>query len=148
MAKKVAASTSSKATATKTAVKKVAVKKAPAKRSASAKKQRAKVASTSTKVVRGRNAKPKKLVWRSVEARKTTTTQYAVELLFVKNSVYYYQITNCDTQQKSLMVSKKRIPNQVCPMGKPDGNLLSNIDPVAIIRGTVQADYNFILDLT
>lgn len=148
MAKKLAASASPKTTATKTAVKKVAPKKAPAKRSASAKKQRAKVASTSKKVVRGKNAKPKKLAWRSVEARKTTTTQYAVELLFVKTNVYYYQITNCETQQKSLMVSKKRIPNQVCPMGKPDGNLLSNIDPVSVIRGVLPNDYNFILDLT
>jgi hypothetical protein len=148
MAKKVAASASSKTTATKTSVKKVAPKKAPAKRSASAKKQRAKVASTTKKVVRGKNAKPKKLAWRSVEARRTWTTQYAVELLFVKNSVYYYQITNCETQQKSLMVSKKRLPNQVCPMGKPDGNLLSNIDPVSVIRGVLPTDYNFILDLT
>jgi hypothetical protein len=148
MAKKLAASASPKTTATKTAVKKVAPKKAPAKRSASAKKKRAKVASTSKKVVRGKNAKPKKLAWRSVEARKTTTTQYAVELLFVKTNVYYYQITNCETQQKSLMVSKKRIPNQVCPMGKPDGNLLSNIDPVSVIRGVLPNDYNFILDLT
>ena len=148
MAKKVAASASSKATATKTAVKKVAVKKAPAKRSASAKKQRAKVASTTKKVVRGKNAKPKKLAWRSVEARKSTNTQYAMELLFVKNFVYYYQITNCSTYEKSIMVSKTRLPNQVCPMVKPDGNLLSNIDPVIIINGKLERDINFILDFT
>jgi hypothetical protein len=33
-------------------------------------------------------------------------------------------------------------------MGKPDGNLLSNIDPVSVIRGVLPTDYNFILDLT
>ncbi|MFM8325174.1 MAG: hypothetical protein ACKN9U_09955 [Pirellulaceae bacterium] len=148
MAKKVAASASSKTTATKKAVKKVSVKKAPAKRSASAKKQRAKVASTTKRVVRGKNAKPKKLTWRIAAARKPTTTQYAVELLFVKSNVYYYQITNCDTQQKSIMVSKTRLPNQVCPLVKADGNLLSNIDPVSVIRGVLPTDYNFILDLT
>jgi hypothetical protein len=105
MVKKVSASASPKTTATKKAVKKVAVKKAPAKRSASAKKQRAKVASTAKKVVRGKNAKPKKLAWRIVPTRKPLTTQFAVELLFIKNNVYYYQITNCETQQQSLMVS-------------------------------------------
>jgi hypothetical protein len=148
MVKKVSASASPKTTATKKAVKKVAVKKAPAKRSASAKKQRAKVASTAKKVVRGKNAKPKKLAWRIVPTRKPLTTQFAVELLFIKNNVYYYQITNCETQQQSLMVSKKRLPNQVCPMVNPDGNQLSNIDPVSPIRGVLPADYNFILELT
>jgi hypothetical protein len=106
------------------------------------------VASTTKKVVRGKNAKPKKLTWRSTDARKTATTQFAVELLFMKNNVYYYQITNCETEQKSLMVSKKRLPNQVCPMVKPDVNQLSNIDPVSVIRGVLPTDYNFILELT